>query len=178
MKYPIPPSSQTATAEISVHGNVLAENSSVCETESRSYPRDGSLVHSSQDRRRGKANGERTNFISPRRIHPAHGPNHPDVHRALELNGRAHLRGFTGKPKQRETGQVGPPGRALELRGQSGPNGQSSKVSIPRRRLLVVSDVERSCLHAADAGWRQSSAAGFPHGTAGSRSWRPAYRCR
>src|ERR1035441_7218952 len=178
MKYPIPPSSQTATAEISVHGNVLAENSSLCETETRSHPRDSSLVHSSQDRRRGKANGERTNLISPRRIHPAHGPNRPDVHRALELNGRAHIRGFTGKPNQRETGQVGPPGRALELRGQSGPNGQPGKVSISRRRLLVVSDIVRSCFRSADAGWCQISAAGFPSGTAGSRSWRPGYRCR
>ena len=33
----------------------VAENSSVCETEGRSYPRNGSLVHSSRDKQIGRA---------------------------------------------------------------------------------------------------------------------------
>jgi hypothetical protein len=52
----------------------------------------------------GKASGEQTSFVDPRRLHGVHARNHLDVHRSLELNGRAHIRGFTEKPDQRETG--------------------------------------------------------------------------
>lgn len=52
----------------------------------------------------GKANGEQTNFAGPRRLHGAHARNRLDVHRSLELNGRAHIRGFAEKRGQRKTG--------------------------------------------------------------------------
>ena len=36
--------------------------------------------------------------------------------------------------------------------------------------------IERNCLHAADAGWCQGSAVGFPHGTAWRRTQRASFR--
>src|ERR1035441_5452791 len=117
----------------------------------------------------GGANGKRTNLVNTRGFRPAFGRNHPDVHCPLERHGREHLRGSNGNGTRRETGKDSPAGRAPELRGQSGSNGQPGKVSIPRRRLLVVSDIARSCLHTAAASWRQSSAHGFPK--IGRASW-------
>src|SRR5580700_456443 len=134
------------------------------------YPPEGAARMKSSKTDGEKKNGERTNVVSKR--------NHPAVHRRLERHVWEYLRGSNGKGTRREISQGSPAGHAPEFRGQSGANGQRGKVSIPRRRVRIVSDIARSCLHIAAAGGRESSAHGFPSGIARSQSCSSSYRRR